>query len=436
MARFGKTRYMSHAGLALFTVLSCYVAFLLEGAAPLNVVLTDGLGYCALILLVATLAIGPLNLLRKRKNPVNLNLRRDFGIWMGLTALVHVLISFQLYSNNGVLYYFFENGVPQINTFGFANYTGLLATLITVVLLVFSNNRSLKYLKGKRWKAIQRFNYPLFGLTALHTLGYLIFNERATTLYLVLIGLVAVTLLAQGVGIVIFMARDRSRAGLYGAPVPVEAKGDVMRRRFVVVMGAAVLAGFGGGMVLRPLLFKENSQTAVADLTPEVTTTAPATTAPVRGNGRDGGLRGTQPVPGSNQTQRAQTQAPAAATTTAQANAQAKTTTPAAVSGGTVLATLASLPVGTVQQFTTPDTHKRAFVTRTADGSVKAFSGICTHRPFDLVYNQGLKQLYCSLHGACFDPATGAATRSPGRIALPALKVQVDGQGNIVYTSL
>ncbi|MEI7556884.1 Rieske 2Fe-2S domain-containing protein [Candidatus Chlorohelix sp.] len=432
MARFGKTRYLSHAGLALFTVLSCYVAYIVESAAPLNVVITDGLGYEALILLVVTLAIGPLNLLRKRKNPVNLNLRRDFGIWMGLTALAHVIVSFQLYPTGGMLYYFFENGAPQLNTFGLANYSGLLATIITLVLLLLSNNFSLKYLKGKRWKYVQRYNYPLFGLTALHTLGYLMFNERETALYFVLLGLVALTLMVQGLGIVIVRARDRSRAGLYGAPVPVSENSSVIRRRFVIIMGSAVLAGFGGGMLLRPLLFKENSQTTVADLAPKVPT-APATTAPIRGNdtGRAGGTlpSGTQPTRG------AQTQAPAAATTQPATTAQAKPNTAAAVVNGTTLATLASLPVGTVLQFTTPDTRKRAFVTRTADGSVKAFSGICTHRPFDLVYNQGLKQLYCSLHGACFDPSTGAATRSPGRIALPALKVQVDGQGNIIYTS-
>ena len=47
----------------------------------------------SLCLLCVTLLIGPLNLLRKRLNPVNIELRRDTGIWAGITGCLHVVFA-------------------------------------------------------------------------------------------------------------------------------------------------------------------------------------------------------------------------------------------------------------------------------------------------------------------------------------------------------
>jgi sulfoxide reductase heme-binding subunit YedZ len=48
--------------------------------------------YPALGLLAATLAIGPWNVLRKRRNPKSSDLRRDLGIWAGILGLTHSVI--------------------------------------------------------------------------------------------------------------------------------------------------------------------------------------------------------------------------------------------------------------------------------------------------------------------------------------------------------
>ena len=42
--------------------------------------------YPALILLLITLAIGPLHVLWRRRNPISMDLRRDVGIWAGSWA--------------------------------------------------------------------------------------------------------------------------------------------------------------------------------------------------------------------------------------------------------------------------------------------------------------------------------------------------------------
>ncbi len=167
-AGFGPDRIISHIILALLCVAGTWSGlFIWPDLAP-NEGLALGSGYLALLLLVATLLIGPVNLLFKRSNPVNLNLRRDVAIWSGIGGLLHVFFGFQIYEGGQLLQYFFSSGANgtglQWNLFGLNNLTGLIATIIMLALLLLSNQLSLRILKGKRWKFWQRFTYPLFAL--------------------------------------------------------------------------------------------------------------------------------------------------------------------------------------------------------------------------------------------------------------------------------
>ncbi|RKZ54899.1 MAG: hypothetical protein DRQ44_18470, partial [Gammaproteobacteria bacterium] len=47
--------------------------------------------YTGLILLAATLLIGPLNLIKGKNNPVSSYLRRDIGIWAAVVSIIHVI---------------------------------------------------------------------------------------------------------------------------------------------------------------------------------------------------------------------------------------------------------------------------------------------------------------------------------------------------------
>ena len=53
----------------------------------------------------------------------------------------------------------------QNTQFGFANFTGLGAALLFLMLLAISNDLSLRTLKGRRWKSMQRWTYVAFLLT-------------------------------------------------------------------------------------------------------------------------------------------------------------------------------------------------------------------------------------------------------------------------------
>ncbi len=208
-------RLLTHLLLASGTVLGCMLAYVYDRSAIIAEPLSVGLGYVALVYLVAGLLVGPLYLARQRRNPVNLYLRRDIGIWAGITALVHVLLSFQIFVGGQVLLYFFrqvgDHYLPQLDLFGLSNDIGLLATLIIFVLLVLSNDWSLRWLKGKRWKRIQQWTYPLIVLAIFHTLGYQLYNERGVQFIWALVALTLVVAVAQGIGVLVHRQRARQR---------------------------------------------------------------------------------------------------------------------------------------------------------------------------------------------------------------------------------
>lgn len=172
------------------------------------------LGYLSLLLIGVTLLIGPLHLLRARRNPVNIDLRRDVGIWAALTGCLHVLLALRGRIGNGAaLLYFLRQGccgyTPLLTVYGLSNDAGLFATLLLLVLLALSNTLSLRLLKGKRWKLLQRLTYLLMALAAAHTLGYQYLNVRGS---LFLWGLALLSLLilsCQGWGIAATLARGR-----------------------------------------------------------------------------------------------------------------------------------------------------------------------------------------------------------------------------------
>lgn len=160
--------------------------------------------YPALILLVATLAIGPLNVLLRRRNPISVDLRRDIGIWAAILAVAHTAIGQNVHLRGRPwLYYVYERSKHHSfpirhDVFGMSNYSGAFCTLLVLLLLVTSNDWSLRRLGAAQWKKLQRWNYAAFALLAIHAVGYEegIEHQKLPWLALTVAGL-AVTLLLQ-----------------------------------------------------------------------------------------------------------------------------------------------------------------------------------------------------------------------------------------------
>ena len=155
----------------------------------------------ALVLLAVTLGIGPWRKLTGRDTPTSQDLRRDIGIWAGITGLFHTGIGQCVHLRGRPwLYYVYEKwkAMPlRYDMFGLSNETGLIAALILLVLLATSNDASLRALGLARWKRWQRWNYGCFTLAALHSFGYLLGIEalKAGWIALVILSVLAVLML-------------------------------------------------------------------------------------------------------------------------------------------------------------------------------------------------------------------------------------------------
>jgi methionine sulfoxide reductase heme-binding subunit len=137
--------------------------------------------YTSLALLVVVLIIGPLNVLRGRPNPVSTNLRRDVAIWGGAIGVAHVIVGLNVHLRGHMIDYFIDpkRGALRIDRFGLANYTGLVAGLLLVMLLALSNDLSLRSLGTPRWKSLQRWNYVAMALTVIHGALFELVEKRA-----------------------------------------------------------------------------------------------------------------------------------------------------------------------------------------------------------------------------------------------------------------
>ena len=155
------------------------------------------LGLCAVALLV-----GPWRTLRSQPNPVSYDLRRDFGIWAGIFALLHTAIGLNVHLRGRMwLYFVDEHGRWRTSAFGFGNYTGTLAALLFIWLLAISNDASLRRLGAVRWKSWQRWTYVAVALTFAHGLLYQHLEKRALLYHVVYIAIIAAVTVVQVAGV-------------------------------------------------------------------------------------------------------------------------------------------------------------------------------------------------------------------------------------------
>ena len=171
-------RLVHHSTLLLS---SCLSVALLYFTIPLDyaiVKLSISTGATSLLLLAATLLIGPVNVIRGRPPIVSSYLRRDTAIWAGILAILHTIVGLQVHFNGEILHYFFN--IPASNIvssirfdwFGLTNYLGLFSTLIIGYLLWLSNDASIKRYGARQWKNRQRIAYVMTLFIVIHTLIY------------------------------------------------------------------------------------------------------------------------------------------------------------------------------------------------------------------------------------------------------------------------
>jgi sulfoxide reductase heme-binding subunit YedZ len=181
--RLGRRLVRHHLTIAVMSAASLILCYALVRSPNAMHRWSMSTAYVGLALLAATLIIGPLNLLRRRPNPVSTDLRRDIGIWAGLLAIVHFVIGLQVHMKHRYLYWFTdsEDGgrlLPRTDIFGFANDTGIAAVVIAAILVIISNDYFLRRFRAERWKGLQQWNYAFFVLVVAHGIAFQVIEKR------------------------------------------------------------------------------------------------------------------------------------------------------------------------------------------------------------------------------------------------------------------
>ena len=195
-----------HLPLAVASAACCLLVFAVVGGKYLPYRWSMATAYTGVLLLGATLALGAFKILRGEPNPVSTDWRRDVGIWAALFGVAHVVIGLQVHMRGRMWTYFMYPAEQtrlfplRLDSFGWANHLGLIAGLVLVLLLALSNDWSLTRLGARRWKALQRWNYAVFGLVLAHGVLYQIIEKRIAGWVIAFAVLSALVLVLQGAG--------------------------------------------------------------------------------------------------------------------------------------------------------------------------------------------------------------------------------------------
>lgn len=204
---FGRlhSRMQNHMVLALVSIF-IYFIFASVNKEPVIDQLSIVTAYICLFLVATALSIGPLQVLNAGESSINIYLRRDVGIWAGLTGLLHCVIATMLAMTPEYIETYiniYTEKLPETvraSLFLWGSATAFIVALLLLLLLCLSNQRALKLLGVMWWKRLQRLAYLVFILTIAHGLAFQLIEARN----LILVGLLLLTIIhvviLQGLG--------------------------------------------------------------------------------------------------------------------------------------------------------------------------------------------------------------------------------------------
>lgn len=215
-SRLARRLLTHHLCLLIATALTVFCLYITRPYPDVITRLSFSTAYPALILLLMTLWIGPWNLLRGQRTPISSDLRRDIGIWAGILGILHTIVGLCVHMRGRPwLYFVYQRSEGHTfplrhDIFGFANDTGLIATIILLLLFVTSNDFALRRLGTPRWKQLQRWNYALFLFALMHTIAYQTMEKQHVPFLTAVAVCGAITLLLQALG----FQRRRTRTAI------------------------------------------------------------------------------------------------------------------------------------------------------------------------------------------------------------------------------
>ena len=175
--------------------------------------ITRTTGYIGLFLIGFTLIIGPVNLILKQRNPISSYFRRDIGIFGGSIAVIHSVAGLFVHLKGQMWKYFLDKTAEgyglKFDDFRLANYTGLIAALLILGLLITSNDLAVRKLTLGKWKNFQRMAYIVFLLITAHAVFYKLVSETINEVFFLYLPFILLILAFQLTGITLRIKHTR-----------------------------------------------------------------------------------------------------------------------------------------------------------------------------------------------------------------------------------
>lgn len=201
------SRRQHHAVLGLYSLTSGITIFALEDGGLLDR-LSMASAYVCLLLLIAALSIGPVNVLRSGRPLANNYLRRDTGIWAAVSGIVHLVVATYLSMTPEYLAQYVKISTASLDTntrgslFLWGSLIAYIVGILFVMLLALSSNKAMRWLGMRWWKRLQRMAYLVFIFTVIHAWAFQLLEDRS----LLLAGLVMLsTLVVVGLQLAAFV---------------------------------------------------------------------------------------------------------------------------------------------------------------------------------------------------------------------------------------
>jgi len=207
-ASYWTRRLARNAAIAIASGALCLAVFAMARDKPtLPFRWSMATGYTSVVLIGLALVLGPWWISQGRRVPVSTDVRRDLGLWGAAYGLAHVATGLKVHMGGDMLNYFIyrprdgSHPLPiRLDPFGITNWTGLGATLLLLLLIVISNDRSLRALGTGRWKRLQQSTYVAAVLIGLHGLAFQLMDRRTPAFVAAFLVLGAVVLAFQTYG--------------------------------------------------------------------------------------------------------------------------------------------------------------------------------------------------------------------------------------------
>ena len=179
-----RKRWLHHVALAAASLVLTAAVIATNGSGSWLDGVSLATAYLCLLFMGIALSLGPFRAVKAQPLPLNIYLRRDFGIWAALTGLVHLFVGTEVSMSQAYMQLYVnlsKSGLSEslrAQLFSWGSIAGFVVGIFVLILLLLSNDFVIRVLGARWWKRLQRVAYPAFLLTVLHGFAFQALEAR------------------------------------------------------------------------------------------------------------------------------------------------------------------------------------------------------------------------------------------------------------------